>query len=547
MAIREPETVFSLIDEYVRQKMQAYNTPSVSLAVTDRQGLLWESTYGFAELNSKTAVRPETLFEIGSIGKSFTAIALLQLVEAGKLDLQAPITRYLPWFQVRSAYEPITVHHLLTHTSGLIFGTDFSPDGRYEAWALRETKTGAPPGTYFHYSNIGYKILGQLLETLTGRTYAENIRTRILDPLGMHVSSPIISHETRRNMAVGYCSLYDDRPEHPSHPLVPATWLQTNTGDGCIASTAGELALYLRMLMNRGVGPGGPLISPESYNLLTQKAIKVEGRPENFYGYGLFTFEENGEAHLGHSGGMVGYAAQMQANLDTGVGLVLLCSTPYPEDVESYLLKLLGAAAHDQELPALPPASDPTQILKASEFAGVYQCGEKTIRLEAEAGQLLLKYGKQGIPLEQRDNDIFYVNHPEWDRYLLRFGRTSAGTNSDDQDPVVEAFHGPDWYVHKRYCGETAFAYPSEWEAYPGHYSTHNPWETNLRVVLRKGRLFLIRSTGEEEVLIHLEGGKFRIGEDTRSPERLVFDSVLNGQALRVNYSGCVYYRFFSA
>ena len=198
------------------------------------------------------------MFEIGSIGKSFTNVALLQLHDEGALDLHGPVSGYLPWFEVHSDFGPITTHHLMTHTAGLPSGTDVGPHGLYESWALRNQRTGAPPGEYFRYSNVGYKTLGFLLEELDGRPYQDAIQTRVLDPLGMHDSHPVIGFETRKRAAVGYRSFYDDRPEHRDHGLVPALWTEYGVGDGGQASTVEDMCIFLRMLMNGGKGPFGP-------------------------------------------------------------------------------------------------------------------------------------------------------------------------------------------------------------------------------------------------------------------------------------------------
>ena len=255
------DAAFAQLDRYIERQMAADNTPGLALALTDRERTLRVATYGFADLAARTPVTPDTLFEIGSIGKSFTSLALLREHEAGNLDLQAPVARYLPWFEVRSAFPPITVHHLLSHTAGIIAGTDPTPGVEYQVWALRETEAATAPGTSFHYSNVGYKALGLVLERLTGQGYGDAIRSRVLTPLGMTASEPAITNALRPRLAVGYVSLYDDRPAHPSHPLVPATWLETESGDGSIASTPEEMAVYLRMLLNRGRGAQDRLLS----------------------------------------------------------------------------------------------------------------------------------------------------------------------------------------------------------------------------------------------------------------------------------------------
>jgi CubicO group peptidase (beta-lactamase class C family) len=141
---------YERIDALVAQHMRANGTPGVALAVTSREGLLRVETYGYADIKSRRPVTPETLFEIGSISKSFTAICLLQLREEGKIDLQQPVTKYLPWFSVQSRFEPITVHHLLTHTSGLPRDRDDIPSSLFQAAALSERETGYAAGKKIH-------------------------------------------------------------------------------------------------------------------------------------------------------------------------------------------------------------------------------------------------------------------------------------------------------------------------------------------------------------------------------------------------------------
>ena len=136
----------SYLDRLAAATMDSMGLPGMAIVVTDRQQTALTAGYGVADLATGAPVSDATLFEIGSLGKPFTVVALLQLYEAGAVDLHTPVSHYLPWFEVQSDYPPITVHHLLNHTSGLPRGTDISPHGFYESWALRYRKTGAPPG-----------------------------------------------------------------------------------------------------------------------------------------------------------------------------------------------------------------------------------------------------------------------------------------------------------------------------------------------------------------------------------------------------------------
>ncbi|HSJ52484.1 MAG TPA: serine hydrolase domain-containing protein, partial [Anaerolineae bacterium] len=327
------------LDLFMEEQMAAAGTPGMAVALTDRQALLHVAARGLADVAAGRPVEPGTLFEIGSISKSFTAIALLQLREAGLVDLHRPVRHYLPWFHVppgpglagRAGTEAITLHHLLTHTAGIVTGTDFSTEGRYEVWSLRDTEATTPAGTFFHYCNVGYKALGVVLEEVLGRCYDEIIVERILRPLGMEASEAVITHDTRRRLAVGYEPLYDDRPFHPGRPLAPAPWLETGTGDGSIASTPADMAAYVRLLLNRGRGPGGRILSKESYGLLAGRHVPLpesDAERNEFYGYGLNVGLEDGHTVLSHSGAMVGYYGAIAADLEAGLGAAALCNGP---------------------------------------------------------------------------------------------------------------------------------------------------------------------------------------------------------------------------
>ena len=536
----ERESVFRRIDRFVRAEMKTARIPGIALALTDREFLVRASTYGYADLSARARVTPETLFEIGSIGKSFTAIALLQEVEAGRLDLQAPITDYLPWIAVRSPYGPITAHHLLSHTAGLIMGTEFSTEARFETWALRDTEVGFPPGARFHYSNVGYKALGLLLEALTGKHPGEVIRSCILEPLGMVATAPRITHETRTRLAVGYCDLYDDRPSSPRHPLVPATWLETDTADGSIATTAEDLAVYLRMLLNRGRGPQGPILSEESFRLLTRRVIACdEGTRAGFYGYGLDVTEQNGHAMLGHGGGMVGYISSVLMDADAGLGVVVLTNAIREiSGIAQASMRLLRAGVAGERLPRLPGPGNPPKVKRPADYAGTYRGRAKDLVVEAEGDRLVLRLDDSDVLLESRGADRFYVDHPDLDRFLLSFRRYD--------DRVVEVFYGPDRFVRGDDAGPTDVGAPSAWSAFAGHYRAHNPWFPNFRVVVQKDALVLIRPEGIEEPLVPLPSGAFRVGKEEHFPERIRFETILDGNALRANLSGCDYYRTFT-
>ena len=540
------KTALQEIKSYAETRMQEVNMPGLALAVTSRDSLLEVATFGYADIAARSPVQEGTMFEVGSIGKSFTNIALMQLYDEGRLDLNAPVSHYLPWFEVQSDHQPITTHHLMSHTSGLGSGTDIGTHGLYEAWALRDSRTGFAPGSHFRYSNVGYKLLGFLLEELDGRSYQESIQARVLDPLGMRNSHPVIGYDTRKLAAVGYRSFYDDRPEHVDHGLVPAMWTEYGVGDGCQASTAGDMATYLRMYMNGVAGPDDRVISDESFRLMTQKVIATPQWGGAHYGYGLILADIDGHAYVGHGGSTTGFVSAMIADVDEGIGVVVLINGLVQSfgaaNMALHMLGVLRAGINGQEMPAYPEAPDWGAVSNAAEYEGTYTSASTStherFQITAVAGGLSLRWQNEDVALERYGQDSFYVPHPDLEHHLLEFGR--------EGEQVVEVFHGPGWYVREDYSGPRHFDYPAEWDSYCGHYRTYNFGLTNFRVAVRKGRLLLLHPTGGHETLVPLGEGLFRIGEDPTGPETIRFDAVASGKALRAVYSGCPYYRTYT-
>ena len=518
--------------------MDVMGLPGIAMAVTDRQRRLWSGVQGVADLSARAPVTEDTQFEIGSLGKPFTVIPLMQLREAGALDLRAPVSRYLPWFRIASPFPEITVHHLLNHTSGLPRGTDIAPHGLYESWALRDFRPVVPPGEYFCYSNLGYKTLGFLLEKLTGQALPDAIRERVLTPLGMRQTSPAVTVATRGSAATGYTSIFDDRPEHRTHSLAPAVWAPYATGDGAQVSTVGDMAAYLRLLLNRGWSPAGRVMSERSFELMTQDGEWTGG---DYYAYGLAAYLVEGRRYIGHGGGNAGFRSAMVVDMEAGLGVILLTNRMGETDplvaVAQQALTAACAALDGRELPELPRAADPVRIPDAGAYSGTYRSASGILTLEDANERLLLRYGGGSFALERRAGDIFYVPHPDFALALLEFGRQG--------DRVVECFHGGNWYVKDDYRGPREFHHPVEWDACVGHYRARNPELSNFRIAIRKGTLTLLHPWGNTDPLAPLDDGSFRIGSDPLGPETLRFSAVVEGQALRADYSGCPYYRTF--
>jgi CubicO group peptidase (beta-lactamase class C family) len=547
-AVRFQEA-YDAIDRYARQFMKRLNIPGLSMALTSREGLLRVSAYGFADIKSRIPLTPDMLFQIGSVTKSFTAVALMQLNDEGKFDPHEPVTRYLPWFSVKSKYKGITVHHLLNHTSGIPANRDDIPGGMYMPYGLRYRSTGYAPGKTFHYSNVGYQTLHFVLEKLRGEEYEKIIRKRIFEPLGMVSSLAKIDHHSRKRQAAGYVPYYDDRPSHRSHGWVEGTWLTYNIGDGAIVSNPRDMAAYMRMILNQGKGPKGRVISEKAFKAFSTPDTRLN--KELTYAYGIGAGKMNGFNCLMHGGGMVGHTCFMVCDMDNGLGVMVFDNGQTGGyRLAKFALEALQAVILKKKLPEVPALKQPAVIENAADYAGTFTApGGKTLTFRAEGKSLLLMHKDTPIGLERRGKDAFYALHPDFDLYLLQFRREPGKKEKEkkEKQKVTEVLYGADWYAGKDYKGPRVFKYPKQWQAYTGHYRTQNPWFSNFRVLLRKGKLFLATSAGTEssegqEGLIEIEPGMFKTGKGNL-PEILRFDSIAEGKALRAEFSGCYFYR----
>jgi CubicO group peptidase (beta-lactamase class C family) len=529
------------IRQFVESRREDLATPGLALAVTDRERYLGGVVDGLANVDAREPVAAHHRFQIGSISKGFTALAVLQQVEEGRIELDAPLTTYLPWFAVRSEFGPITVHHLLSHTSGLVSGTDFTGDAASEVWSLRDTVTGFPPGGRLLYSNVGYKALGLVLGSVTGRPWWEGVRDRVMEPIGMGDADVVITDDARRRLAVGYASPFADRPWLPRHGWAPCPWFESATADGTICATAEQLTAYARLLLAGGAG----VVSRASFERMS-RPVAEDPKSHDEFGYGLKWIGGSGRRLLGHSGGMVGFTAYLLVDVEAGFGAVALMNSAFGDRLElvRFALACLAAEGSGERLPDVP-ARPRGGVDGAAAYEGVYSDGKGDVLVSAgPEGLRLRSEGRSAALIPTGAPDGFAVDHPDLDRFGIRFLR--------EDGVVTGADWGDRWLRNERYAGALEFTHPDAWSVCPGRYSSWNPWLPGFRVHLRRGRLWLAfageaaTDAGGDGALEPLPDGTFRAGE-AWSPDRVAFDTVIDGKAQRVMFDAAPYYRTFAS
>jgi D-alanyl-D-alanine carboxypeptidase len=529
------------------EAMRRQRAPGMALALTDRKGTIAVLTFGDADVAAHRPVTPATRFGIGSITKSMTAIALLQARDRGAFDPHAPVTRYLPWFSVRTRWRALTPHDLLTHTSGL-------PDGGlgygapYDVALLRDQQTGFAPGSHWSYSNVGYETLGEIVAAIDRRPWSAIVRDGVLARVGMTSSATDWTFDTLASAATGYLPREDDRIADPrAWNLAPVPFTEFTDAAGSVLSTPGDMAAYARMILNGGVADGGArIISPASYRLLTTAATTAGGPsvPGLYqqYAYGLAVHRLDGDLVVGHTGGTTPYTACLEDDLTTGFGAVALTNVgdiaERPCAIVEHALRTLRAAAKGKPLPALPAAPDLAQVKNARAYAGTYRTPAHDAQLVIVAprpDRLALVAGGVQHPLIPAGAGIFWTDDA---RFRLSGIRFIPDPKMHRANELVAAGR---WYATPAYRGPTTFPHPAAWDAYTGHYRYPgaHPYDPSVRVQLVKGALAFDDGTP----LVPLADGSFRVGAEPWGAERVRFDTVTGGRAQRALYTGVALYR----
>lgn len=534
------------IDTLLIRRLKEGLGPGLALAVTTDQALVDSRVYGVVNADSQAPVTRNTLFQTGSITKQLVGAACMRLMDQGKFDVQASIQHYLPWFDLPSPYDtPITIHHLLTHTSGMIMMLDSIPSSWAQAWMLRDTELGFEPGTNFAYSNVAYNVLQCVIETIMGQGFDACLRELIFDPLGMRDTYGEIRHERFHRMALGHKdSAHDDRPvPRPEKPMV-VNWHELSEGCGSVVTTAADLATFLRMLLRSGIADDDSrFLQEETFGLMMTSHAEMKGFFEGTtIGYGTFIEQSaatGGQRRILGGGENLGTEATLYGDPKSGLGVVLFCNSYQPPWREiRWALDVLLAAHEECDLPDWPHEQpNPTHIgEQASEFEGEYTSESTHFSIRAEDERLVFYSGSESVDLERIGGDRFLVRHPNFSHAMLVFGR-------NEDNAVVEAFQHGTWYRSERYEGECSFNYPTTWDSYAGQYRAFGYFVDSLRFFVRKDHLLCSSFGGyAESPLTPLGDGLFRIGDET-SPHRFTFDWLAGDKMLRCAGSDGPFYR----
>lgn len=316
-ALNAQSADFQAIDGYVASQMEAMHIPGVALGIVQGKEVVHVQGFGVANPAGQL-MTPQTPLVLGSTSKSITALAIMQLVEADRVSLDAPVQRYLPWFQVgrpqpSAASSTITVRHLLNHVSGIptrAVGESLTGNGdetlEQEVRALKGVAITAPVGTTYQYSNLNYVTLGLIVQAVSGQSYEAYVQQHIFAPLHMQQSFVSEREAMQHGMATGY-RWWFGLPV-PSH----LPYLRGSVPEGFLISSAQDMAQYLIAQINTGRYLDAAVLSPDGIAQLHYPAAIMNPRGGRGDAYGMgWVISSSGEPSIWHGGDTANFHSDM--------------------------------------------------------------------------------------------------------------------------------------------------------------------------------------------------------------------------------------------
>ena len=313
------QTDFAAIDEYIAAEVKRSHVPGLTISIVKDDQIVFLKGYGVAD-SSQRLVTGQTPFIIGSVTKSLTALAVMQLVEAGRIDLDAPVQKYLPWFRTANpaASAQITVRHLLNQTSGLsetgamktMTWSDSGDDALEKSVRyLANVELNRSVGKSYEYSNANYITLGMIVQSVSGQSYEAYVQEHIFAPLEMQNSYVSQDEALQHNMASGYRWWF-------GWPLpITLPYNRSNLPGGYVIASAEDMGHFLISQMNAGQYNGVQVLSPQGITLM-----HTEPTPDS-YGMGWFLDKVEGRTIIGHKGETSNFQAGMFFEPQTNTGV----------------------------------------------------------------------------------------------------------------------------------------------------------------------------------------------------------------------------------
>ena len=522
MKVPDHSTLAVPLEQAVREEMAAWGIGGIAVALVDGPEIVHAAGFGQA--------RRESVFRCGSISKLFNALAVMQLVEAGKLDLDAPVDRYgdglLPLNPFPNS-APVTLRQLLCHRSGIAreapiggYFDDSQPGLARTVSSIAQTVLVNPPNTKTRYSNAGPSLAGHLVERAAGAAFDRYQRDRILAPLGMTHSSWSLEDLSREQLITGFMRVADGHGGF-ARRQAPVFNLGTLPA-GNLFTTAEDLARFLGMLAAGGQGLGERILKAESLAQMFTPQLTAE---PGGYGLGFGVGKFRGHQAVSHNGAVYGYSASLVFLPDAGLGAVVLGNedivTGRIQKLANLALSLMLAAGRGEEPPPAPvPLSLSTNVL--APFCGDYESQSFRAELRIEDGRLAANISGQPTRLTPVGQSRFLAESRVNDAVPVDVERDAAGQVAGFKMGEQKFMRAP----------ASQRDIPGPWHSYLGSFG---PAFIPLVLSARHGHLYAMTENLADYRLTPVNRRVFAFPPGLYADEHLVFLSDGRGQTRRVD------------
>lgn len=322
----------ALLEAWLTANMAYQGQPGVSVAIVYDQQLIYAKGFGYADVASQKPMSDTSIFRIASHSKLFTAIALLQLRDQGKLRLDDPVVKHLPWFKVDDTFPddpPITIRHLITHTSGLPreagseywINYDF-PTSEDVKERLSDITTAFPTERQWKYSNLALAIAGDVVTAVSGQLYSDYVQKNVIDPLGMSQTSVVFPKDHEPALAAGYGRRMPDGTRAVM-PFVDARGMASATG---VSSSVKDMAKFVSWQFRLYGDIKNEVLSANTLREM-QRVHWVQKDWSGGWGLGFAISHNKDRDLIGHGGGYPGYLTNTQISLDEKIGVIVFTNS----------------------------------------------------------------------------------------------------------------------------------------------------------------------------------------------------------------------------
>ena len=382
------------LEARLAELIEKHDVPGAAVGVV-HDGELHEAAAGVVNLNTGVETTPDTVFQIGSQGKTWTATVVMHLVDQGLLDLDEPIRTYLPDFEVADpdVSAAVTLRHLLTHTSG-IDGDHFEDFGRGDDCLERYVASCAslgqvhPLGATMSYCNTGYSVTGRIIEVVTGKVWDQAMRELLYVPLGLTHTSTLPEEAILHRVSVGHMK---PGPGQPTQ-VAPVWLLPRITGPaGLINSTVRDVLTFARLFIEDGrTADGTQILSKDALETMKRSHVEIPDPHVlgSHWGCGLILSDWGGRRLYGHDGDTLGQHSLLRILPEEGLAVTLLTNGPGAREVYQVLFSEIFEELAGVRVPAKPSRPTSPPDIDLSRYAGTYQRLAISYELEAKDGEL---------------------------------------------------------------------------------------------------------------------------------------------------------------